>query len=71
MEINQSTVNKMLSMSDENLWRSIRLIASTSGIKLDNGPAPQAEMEKIRAALSSVTSAEVGEALKILSKYKK
>ncbi|MBR5453169.1 MAG: hypothetical protein IKV54_03740 [Clostridia bacterium] len=71
MEINQSTVNKMLAMSDADLWRSIRLIASTSGIKLDNGPAPEAEMEKIRTALSSVTGSEVSEALKILSKYKK
>ena len=71
MEINQSTVNKMLAMSDADLWRSIRLIASTSGIKLDNGPAPEAEMEKIRTALSSVTGSEVSEALKILSKYRK
>ena len=71
MEINQSTVNKMLAMSDADLWRSIRLIASTSGIKLDNGPAPEAEMEKIKTALSSVTGSEVSEALKILSKYKK
>ena len=71
MEINQSTVNKMLAMSDDDLWRSIRLIASTSGIKLDNGPAPRAEMEKIRSALSSVTGADVNEALKILSKNRK
>ena len=71
MEINQSSRERMIAMSDEDLWRAIRLIASTSGIKLDNSPAPAAEMAKIRGALSSATSEDVRAAFDILAKYKK
>lgn len=71
MEINQSSIDRMIAMSDEDLWRAIRLIASTSGVKLENGPAPAHEMAKIRGALSSVTSEDITAAFEILAKYKK
>ena len=71
MEINKSSIDRMVAMSDEDLWRAIRLIASTSGIKLENSPAPAGEMAKIRSALSSATDKDVREAFDVLAKYTK
>lgn len=71
MEINKNTLSRMLSMDNTELWRTIRLIASTSGINLKDTQASAEDMAKIRTALSSVSGDDIKRALEILENYKK
>jgi hypothetical protein len=62
MQLNKESLNKLLMQSDEQLWQTIKMIASSAGFKLDKAPSPS-EMQALRAALSGASDDDIKFAL--------
>ncbi len=60
----------ILSLSDEQLWQTIKAIAAQSGVKLPSGTPPKEELARLRAALGTANP-DVNNAMKIVEEYKK
>ena len=50
MRIDKNAINKLLKQSDDQLWRTLQMIASLNGIDIAQGVAPY---EHVEAALNS------------------
>ena len=70
MKIDKATVDKLLKQNDEQLWRTIQLIASGSGMNL-NGVKRPADLSKLRSALSTMTDGDIRRATEIIESYKR
>ena len=63
MKIDKKTIDMILKMDDEQLWKVIQHVAKKSGQdKFANFEKPQ-DMSKIRATLSSLTDEQINLAL--------
>ncbi len=60
----------ILSLSDEQLWQTIKAIAAQNGITLPAGTPPREELARLRSALGTTTP-DIGEAMRVVEKYKK
>lgn len=66
MQVDTRMLRQMLSLPDESLWEMLRLL---SGGKM-NLPEPDGVgMRKVRAVLSSITDADIGRVMELLSIY--
>lgn len=66
MQLDPAMLQKVLSMNDGELWKTICLVASQSGLALSAKMPSPAEMAKLRGALSSVTSKDMESALRLV-----
>ena len=66
MKIDEKTINMILKMSDDRLWRTIQYAVGKSGSDiLKNAKRPE-DMSKIRSALSSLTNKDIDRVTEIL-----
>lgn len=70
MKIDKATVDRLLKQNDEQLWRTIQLIASSSGLNLSGVNRPK-DLSKLRSALSSMTDGDIKRATEIIESYKR
>ena len=71
MKINNEKLARLADLKDEDLWQSMLGIAAGHGQKI-NAPMPShTEMDRIRRILRGEERISLGEAMKILSTYKK
>ena len=71
MKIDKKMLDMVLKLNDDQLWSTIKLIASRSGIESVKGMERPKDMSKIRNALGQLTDADIARATEILGKGKK
>ena len=71
MKINKEMLSEITKGSDEELWATIKGIATRYGIKLPDGVPPKAEMSRLRAALSGTDKMSLVSAMEILNTYRR
>lgn len=71
MQFDYNMLSRLVSLSDEQLWQTIRRIASQNGISLPEGTPPAHELARLRQAMSSTQNPNVAEAMDIVNQYKK
>ena len=59
MQLNQSTLNRLLSMNDEQLVRFIRQIGAESGLDLSQIGLDASNIQALRQALGSTTEEDL------------
>ena len=70
MRIDKNAINKLLKQSDDQLWRTLQMIASLNGIDMSKVSRPT-NMSKLRSILSNLTDNDIGRAVEILESYRK
>ncbi len=71
MQFDYNMLQKLVSLSDEQLWQTIRAIASQNGVSLPLGAPPSSELSRLREAMSSTKSPDIAQAMDIVNQYKK
>lgn len=70
MKIDKATVDRLLRQNDDQLWRTIQLIASSGGVNLSGVNRPK-DLSKLRSALSNMTDGDIKRATEIIESYKR
>lgn len=70
MKIDKATVDRLLKQNDEQLWRTVQMIATSGGVNLSGVSRPK-DLSKLRAALSGLTDGDIKRATEILESYKR
>ena len=70
MKIDKSTVERLLRQDDDQLWRTVQMIASSSGLNLQGVKRPS-DLSRLRGALSTMTDGDIRRAAEIIESYKK
>ncbi|MBQ4324156.1 MAG: hypothetical protein IJC29_00030 [Clostridia bacterium] len=70
MKIDAKMIAALMTLPDDQLWATIRAVASSKGIALTETPPPKATMDSLRGAFSGADKFDVGQAIKILSSYR-
>ncbi len=60
----------LCALGDDELWREVRSIAATHGLRLPEATPPHSEMEKMRAAVSG-GGLNLAGAMRIINEYKR
>ena len=68
MKIDKTTVDKILTLNDDQLWKIIQAVASKSGI--DKSLERPKDMTKIRSTLSSLSEDDVTRITELFKKGK-
>ena len=69
-QFDENMLRAILSLSDEQLWQTIKAIAAQSGITLPAGTPPKSELARLRSVIGSTTP-NLDEAMRIVEQYKK
>ncbi len=70
MKIDKSTIDKILKMNDDQLWKTIQYVAKKSGqAELENMQRPS-DMSKIRSTLSMLSDDDIQNAINMMKKRK-
>ena len=70
MRLDRDKLMNMISLPDDELWRSVVEIAKMHGFTLPEKTPPHEELEKLREIARDGSKMNVASALKVLSKYK-
>lgn len=70
MKIDKATVDRLLRQNDDQLWRTVQMIAAQGGLNLSGVKRP-ADLSKLRSALSSMTDGDIRRATEIVESYKR
>ena len=70
MKIDKSTIDKVLKMNDDQLWRVIQYVAKKSGQGELAAAQKPSDMSKIRTTLASLTDSEIENAIKLMKERK-
>ena len=70
MKIDKNTVDKLLRQNDDQLWRTVQMIAAQGGVNLAGVSRPR-DMTKLRSALSTLTDGDIKRAMEIVASYKR
>ena len=70
MKIDKSTVDKLLRQNDDQLWRTVQMIAAQGGVNLSGVTRPR-DLSKLRSALSTMTDGDIRRAMEIVDSYKR
>ncbi len=70
MKFDPQAMQALLALDDTALWQKIRSIATTAGLSLSPTTPPPAEMARLRSLMGGAGQADVGEALRTLSRFK-
>ena len=70
MKIDKKTIDSVLKMNDDQLWRVIQYVAKKSGQGDISSMEKPSDMSKIRETLSSLTDSEIESAIKAMKEKK-
>lgn len=70
MKIDKKMIDRVLSLNDEQLWKTIQLVASKSGLNTVKNLEKPKDMTKIRNTLSSLSNEDIARVTEILKKGK-
>ena len=70
MKIDKKTIDSVLKMNDDQLWRVIQYVAKKSGQSDISSIERPNDMSKIRETLSSLTDSEIESAIKAMKEKK-
>ncbi len=70
MKIDKNTIDKVLKMNDDQLWRVIQYVGKKSGQTELSSMEKPSDMSKIRGALASLTDSEIEAAMKVMKERK-
>ena len=70
MKFDKDKLNELVSLPDDELWKTVVQIGKSHGFSMPTKTPPHSELEKLRAIARDVSKMNVGLAMKILSKYK-
>ena len=70
MKIDKKTIDSVLKMNDDQLWRVIQYVAKKSGQDDVSEMKRPSDMSKIRKTLSSLTDSEIESAIKAMKEKK-
>lgn len=70
MKLNNNIVNKLRGLDDDALWREIREMASSYGLKLPDKTPTASELSKVRDALN-IGEISTVDAMRLLNEYKR
>lgn len=71
MQFDPNALKMLLAQSDEDLWKLIRRIAESNGIKIASSPPPAEEMKELRALLSGAEHTDYQKALSLIANHRK
>lgn len=71
MNFDSHAMEKLLALSDEELWATLKSIASMNGISLPSGAPSSAEMQKLRGIFKGGEGLSLEKAREIVEEYKK
>lgn len=70
MQLDKRMIDMILKLNDEQLWKTIQLVASKSGMDIKSIQMPK-DMSKLRGALSGLNEEDIKRANVLLKKGKK
>jgi hypothetical protein len=70
MKVNKDQLKKLAELPDDKLWAEIVRMGESYGINMPKATPPHDQLEKLRSTVSG-TRLNIGEAVKILTEYKK
>ncbi len=70
MKIDKNTVDKLLRQNDDQLWRTVQMIAAQGGVNLSGVGRPR-DLSRLRSALSTMTENDISRAMEIVNSYKR
>ncbi len=71
MKIDKEKLKALSLLSDDELWSTIRQVATSHGIRVPDMPPPGGDMDKIRQAMSDPDRLNMASALRIINKHRK
>ena len=71
MKLDREMLAKLSGMDDDALWGTVVTVAGEKGIRLPASTPPHETMERLRGTLSGSGTLSLGEAVRILSSYRK
>ncbi len=71
MKLDRNTVRSLSEMSDDRLWRTLRMLASGMGVEIPERQRGRLHYEAIRRTLGEVTDADIDRINGILDTYKR
>lgn len=71
MRIDKDKLQKMASMSDEELWMTVCRVANDHGLKLPSAVPPSEDMARLRGTIKGADKINLGEAMRIINDYKR
>ena len=70
MKFDKDKLNELVSLPDDELWRTVVEIGKSHGFTLPAKTPEHAELEKLRSIARDGSKMNVGLAMKILSRYR-
>lgn len=70
MKIDKKTIDRVLTLNDDQLWKIIETVASKSGISKDKALERPKDMTKIRNTLSGLSEDEITRITELFKKGK-
>ena len=70
MKLDRNTVRSLSEMSDDRLWRTMRMLVSSLGMELPERMRGRLHYEAIRRTLSEITDSDVARLNEIMDAYK-
>lgn len=70
MKIDKKTIDRVLTLNDDQLWKIIETVASKSGISKDKALERPKDMTKIRNTLSGLSEEEITRITELFKKGK-
>ena len=70
MQLDPAMLQRVLSMNDSDLWKTVSMIASQTGLDLPQKAPSADEMQKLRRALASVTDTDMADATRLVQEFK-
>ena len=71
MQFDYNMLQKLISLPNEQLWQTIRIIASQNGIALPSEAPPASELARLKEAMSNTKSPDIAQAMDIVNQYKR
>lgn len=71
MNFDSGAIEKLLTLSDTELWTTLKSIASMNGVTLPSAPPSAAEMQKLRGIFKGGEGLSLEKAQEIVNEYKK
>ena len=71
MKIDKKTLDMLLSLPDESLWRMICAIAASGGFDISSVNVTKEELSRLRSALGGLDDSDIGRAVEILDSVKR
>ena len=70
MKIDKKTIDKVLSLNDDQLWKTIQLVASKSGLSIAKGLERPKNMTKLRNTLAGLNDDDIARVTELIKKGK-